>query len=165
LYYDFSGYTDIARGAAMLLGIRMPVNFDRPYLSSNITAFWRRRHISFSNWLRDYIYVWLPGVRGKVMPYVNLVVTMVLGGLWHGRTWTFAVWGLLHGTALAAVRLWLSRRPVRRGTDHRSLWSVKRVCAVLATYHFVCLTWIFFRAGSVSNALEILSRIGSLTPG
>jgi D-alanyl-lipoteichoic acid acyltransferase DltB (MBOAT superfamily) len=159
LYYDFSGYTDIARGAAMLLGIRMPINFDRPYLSSNITEFWRRWHLSFSNWLRDYIYFWLPGVRGKVMPYINLVITMLLGGLWHGLTWTFAIWGLLHGAALAVVRLRL-----RRGTDHRSLWSVK-VFSVLATYHFVCFTWIFFRASSVSNALEMLSRIASLTPG
>src|SRR5205085_2544786 len=100
LYYDFSGYTDIARGAAILLGIRMPINFDRPYLATNITDFWRRWHISFSNWLRDYIYFWLPGVRGKVMPYVNLVITMLLGGLWHGLTWPFAIWGVLHGAAL-----------------------------------------------------------------
>src|SRR6185503_6099285 len=104
LYYDFSGYTDIARGAALLLGIRLPINFDRPYLSRNLTEFWRRWHISFSDWLRDYLYFSLPGARGKIMPYVNLVITMVVGGLWHGVTWTFAIWGLLHGMALAAVR-------------------------------------------------------------
>jgi len=160
LYYDFSGYTDIARGAAMLLGIRMPINFDRPYLSTNITDFWRRWHLSFSNWLRDYIYFWLPGVRGKVMPYVNLVITMLLGGLWHGLTWTFAIWGVLHGTALAATRGWWAWRGRTRSAP---AW--RRVLAIVGTYHFVCLTWIFFRAGSVGNALDILGRIGSFTPG
>jgi D-alanyl-lipoteichoic acid acyltransferase DltB (MBOAT superfamily) len=160
LYYDFSGYTDIARGAAMLMGIRMPINFDHPYLSSNITEFWRRWHLSFSNWLRDYIYFWLPGVRTKVMPYINLVITMLLGGLWHGLTWTFAIWGLLHGTALAVVRGWWAWRGRPRSSP---AW--RRTLAIVGTYHFVCLTWIFFRAGSVSNALELLGRIASLTPG
>ncbi len=84
LYFDFSGYTDIARGVGMLLGVRLPINFDRPYLSQNVAEFWRRWHISFSNWLRDYLYFSLPGKRTKVMPYLNLVITMVLGGLWHG---------------------------------------------------------------------------------
>jgi D-alanyl-lipoteichoic acid acyltransferase DltB (MBOAT superfamily) len=161
LYYDFSGYTDIARGTALLLGIRLPINFDRPYQSTSVTEFWRRWHISFSNWLRDYLYFSLPGARTKVMPYVNLVITMLLGGLWHGLTWTFAIWGLLHGTALAATRAW----QVSRGRRRPPLSTAQRAVAVICTYHFVCLTWVFFRAGSVSNALQILGRIASLTPG
>ena len=161
LYFDFSGYTDIARGTAMLLGIQLPINFDRPYLAANLNEFWRRWHLSFSNWLRDYLYFSLPGTRGKVMPYVNLVITMLLGGLWHGFTWPFAVWGLLHGTALAGTRLY----HVRRGRVKQPVKAWRRGLAVAATYHFVCLTWIFFRAGSLANAGQVLERIGSLTPG
>ena len=161
LYFDFSGYTDIARGTALLLGIRLPINFNRPYLAPNVSDFWRRWHISFSNWLRDYLYFSLPGKRTKMMPYINLVITMILGGLWHGITWPFAVWGLLHGSAMAVTRWWQakrgrSRKPVSPG--------VNSVCAFL-TYQFVCFAWIFFRAGTLSNALAMLSRIGSLTVG
>jgi len=160
LYYDFSGYTDIARGAAQLLGIQLPVNFDRPYLSTNLTDFWRRWHISFSNWLRDYLFFSLPGGRTKVMPYLNLVITMVLGGLWHGATWNFAIWGVLHGTALATVRLWWTWRG-----KPRNIPAWRRALGIVGTYHFVCFTWIFFRAGSVGTALDLLARIGSLTAG
>ncbi|MCU1237462.1 MAG: rane bound O-acyl transferase, family protein [Candidatus Solibacter sp.] len=154
LYFDFSGYTDIARGSAQLLGVRLPINFDRPYLAGNLTEFWRRWHLSFSNWLRDYLFFALPGGRTKVMPYLNLVITMVLGGLWHGITWTFAIWGLLHGVALAATRGWWAWRGRPKQASP---------LAILGTYQFVCLTWIFFRAGSVGNALDILGRIGSLS--
>jgi D-alanyl-lipoteichoic acid acyltransferase DltB (MBOAT superfamily) len=160
LYFDFSGYTDIARGSAQLLGIRLPVNFDRPYRSANLTEFWRRWHITFSNWLRDYLYFSLPGKRTKVMPYVNLVITMLLGGLWHGLTWTFAIWGLLHGAGLAATRAYM----VWRGrTQPAAAW--RHALAVFGTYQFVCLTWIFFRAGSVPNALDILGRVASFSVG
>jgi alginate O-acetyltransferase complex protein AlgI len=161
LYFDFSGYTDIARGVALLMGIRLPINFDRPYQSVNVTEFWRRWHISFSDWLRDYLYFSLPGKRGKVMPYFNLVITMALGGLWHGVSWTFLIWGLLHGLALSATRGWQARhrQAGKRQAARRS------PLAMLGTYHFVCLTWIFFRAASVSNALAVLARIGSLTVG
>jgi D-alanyl-lipoteichoic acid acyltransferase DltB (MBOAT superfamily) len=159
LYFDFSGYTDIARGVALLLGIRLPINFDRPYLSSNMTEFWRRWHISFSNWLRDYLYFSLPGKRTKVMPYLNLVITMVLGGLWHGIAWTFAIWGLLHGVALALTRWWQSKR----GRSRQPESAMGRAVRVFLTYQFVCLTWIFFRAGSLPDALAMLSRIASLT--
>ena len=158
IYYDFSGYTDIARGTGMLLGIRLPVNFDRPYLAGNLTEFWRRWHLSFSNWLRDYLYFSLPGARSKIMPYVNLVITMLLGGLWHGVTGTFAIWGLLHGTGLAATRAWWSRRG-----RPRQVPPLRHALAVLGTYHFVLLTWIFFRAASVSEAFSLLGRIGSLS--
>ncbi len=159
LYFDFSGYTDIARGVAQLVGIRLPINFDRPYLAANVNEFWRRWHISFSNWLRDYLYFSLPGKRTKVMPYLGLVITMVLGGLWHGVAWTFAIWGLLHGAALAATRLWQASRPRKRTPPSG---AVRALC-VFGTYQYVCLAWIFFRADSVPAALTILSRIGSLT--
>ena len=159
LYFDFSGYTDIARGSAQLLGIRLPPNFDRPYRSANLTEFWRRWHISFSNWLRDYLYFSLPGKRTKVMPYVNLAITMPLGGLWHGLTWTFAIWGLLHGAGLAATRAYMVWRGRRTGPP--AAW--RHALAVLGIWQFVCLTWIFFRAGSVTNALDILGRVASLS--
>ena len=161
LYFDFSGYTDIARGVAQLLGIRLPINFDRPYLAANMTEFWRRWHITFSNWLRDYLYFSLPGKRTKVMPYINLVITMVLGGLWHGVTWNFAIWGALHGSALAATRLGQSLRG--RRTQPEPSWS--RPLRVFCTYQFVCLTWVFFRAATLPDALALLNRIASLTTG
>ncbi len=161
LYFDFSGYTDIARGVAQLLGIRLPINFDRPYSAANLTDFWRRWHLSFSNWLRDYLYFALPGARTKVMPYVNLVITMLLGGLWHGISWPFAIWGLLHGTLLAATRAWWAWR----GRPKQPVNPWRHALAVFATYHFVCLTWIFFRSATAPAALEMLGRIGSLSAG
>ena len=160
IYFDFSGYTDIARGVGLLLGVRLPINFDRPYQSTSVTEFWRRWHITFSQWLRDYLYFSLPGKRTKVMPYINLVITMVLGGLWHGITWTFTVWGLLHGLALAAnhgFRSWRGRPKPLAG------W--KRAGLIFVTYQFICLTWLFFRSSSLANAQAMLSRIGSLTAG
>jgi D-alanyl-lipoteichoic acid acyltransferase DltB (MBOAT superfamily) len=159
LYFDFSGYTDIARGTALLFGIRLPINFDRPYLSANMTEFWRRWHLTFSNWLRDYLYFSLPGKRSKIMPYLNLVITMFLAGLWHGVTWTFAIWGLLHGTALALTRVYM----VRRGRAKRPANPWRRAAAVFCTYQFVCLAWVFFRASSVSAAWALLGRVASLT--
>ena len=161
LYYDFSAYTDIARGFALLLGIKLPINFDRPYQSANLTEFWRRWHISFSNWLRDYVYFSLPGNRTRLMPYVNLVITMVLAGLWHGITWPFAVWGLLHGAGLAGTRAWLRWR----GQPSPISKPWRRTIAVICTYHFVCFTWLFFRSRSLSDAAAMLGRIASLTPG
>lgn len=157
LYFDFSGYTDIARGSALLLGIRLPTNFDVPYLSANIAEFWRRWHISFSFWLRDYLYFSLPGKRSKFWQAANLVITMVLGGLWHGLGWTFAVWGLLHGAALALHRVWQMKRGRGRGKSRLTPLSI------FATWQFVCFTWIFFRAGNMTEAWTILGRIGSLT--
>ena len=161
LYFDFSGYTDIARGAGLLLGIELPRNFDRPYLSANIAEFWRRWHISFSNWLRDYLYYSIPGKRTRIMPYLGLVITMLLGGLWHGVSWTFAIWGFLHGAGLAVVRWWQQRRG--RNRPQPSWWA--RAIAIFVTYQFVCFTWIFFRASSLGEAVQILQRIGSLTFG
>ena len=159
LYYDFSGYTDIARGAGQLVGVKLPINFDRPYLSLDIAEFWRPWHITFSNWLRDYIFYSLPGKRSRVMPYLNLIVTMLLGGLWHGVSWNFAIWGALHGSALAFVRGWQTWR----GRWKPPVPWYKQAPAVVVTYSFVCFTWIFFRAGTLDQAQSVLRRIGSLT--
>jgi D-alanyl-lipoteichoic acid acyltransferase DltB (MBOAT superfamily) len=160
LYYDFSGYTDIALGSALLLGVRLPANFNRPYEALNIADFWRRWHISFSNWLRDYLFYSLPGPRGKVWPYFNLVITMVLGGLWHGFAWGFVIWGTLHGDALSVTRGWQASR----GRRPPAPWPTRLLCRV-ATFHFVCLGWIFFRAETLEAALLILQQIASLTIG
>jgi D-alanyl-lipoteichoic acid acyltransferase DltB (MBOAT superfamily) len=157
IYYDFSGYTDIAIGSALLLGIKLPVNFNRPYAAENVADFWRRWHITLSNWLRDYLYFSLPGKRIKVMTYFNLFLTMVIGGLWHGAAWTFVIWGALHGLGLVVVRLW----QVKTGTAKaKGAW---RYVSIFATFQFVCFAWIFFRASSFENAMQILSRIGSLS--
>ncbi len=159
LYYDFSGYTDIAIGSALLLGIRLPINFNTPYRAENIADFWRRWHISFSNWLRDYLYFSLPGLRSrwKIFAYLNLVITMVIGGLWHGASWTFVIWGLLHGLGLAGFRAWQAIGGGRNAS--RAIWL--RVAGAVLTFHFVLLAWVFFRAESVRTALQILAQIGS----
>jgi alginate O-acetyltransferase complex protein AlgI len=156
LYYDFSGYTDIAIGSALLLGIKLPANFNRPYAAENIADFWRRWHISLSNWLRDYLYFSLPGKRIKAFTYINLFITMVIGGLWHGASWNFVIWGALHGAGLAFVRLWQTMRPAKS----TGIW---RYLNIVLTFHFVTFAWIFFRAPSLETAMAILERIASLT--
>jgi alginate O-acetyltransferase complex protein AlgI len=149
IYGDFSGYSDMAIALAALLGYRLPLNFDYPYLARNITEFWRRWHISLSTWLRDYLYVPLGGNRGgRLFTYRNLMLTMLLGGLWHGAAWRFVVWGGLHGVALVAHREWVRRRPeglLRPG-------RIAPVLATAATLYWVCLAWIFFRAQDLSTA-------------
>ncbi|HEY3443228.1 MAG TPA: MBOAT family O-acyltransferase [Paludibaculum sp.] len=161
LYYDFSGYSDIAIGSALLLGLKLPENFNRPYLALNISEFWRRWHISLSNWLRDYLYFSLPGLRSKwkVFTYFNLFFTMLLGGLWHGASWNFVIWGALHGAALAFHHGWRSLR----GNKPASANLAVRVASRLLTTHFVILAWVFFRASTLENAMEVLARIASLT--
>jgi alginate O-acetyltransferase complex protein AlgI len=161
LYYDFSGYTDIALGSALLVGMRLPANFNQPYKAGNIADFWRRWHISLSNWLRDYLYFSLPGKRGKLMPYVNLIVTFVIGGFWHGATWNFGAWGLLHGIGLAVTRGWEALRGKRRPPAPLAV----RIICVLGTFHFVVFAWIFFRAANLATAGDILSQIASGTVG
>ena len=157
IYYDFSGYTDIAMGSALLLGIKLPRNFNAPYAAENIADFWRRWHITFSNWLRDYLYFSLPGKRSKIMVYVNLMITMLLGGLWHGASWTFVIWGALHGLGLGIVRFWQTR------TGNAPAKGYWRYVNIFITFQFVAFAWIFFRASTFDNAMLILSRIGSLT--
>ncbi|MEO7145094.1 MAG: MBOAT family O-acyltransferase [Bryobacteraceae bacterium] len=159
IYYDFSGYTDIARGSAQLLGIKLPINFNMPYAAANVADFWRRWHITLSHWLRDYLYFSLPGLRSKwkVFTYWNLILTMAIGGLWHGASWNFAIWGLLHGIGLAVTHFWqtlVGREPVK---------GFRKFAGIFCTLQFVCFTWIFFRAPTLSAAFAILARIGSLT--
>jgi alginate O-acetyltransferase complex protein AlgI len=160
LFFDFSGYTDIAIGVGLLLGLTLPENFRQPYLSVNVMEFWRRWHITFSEWLRDYLMDALPQRRRQwpLLSYsYSVIVTMMLGGLWHGLSWTFLIWGALHGVALAGVRLWKQARKGKKAV------AGGRVAATLLTFHFVCFTWIFFNASSLGNAWQILQRIGSNT--
>jgi D-alanyl-lipoteichoic acid acyltransferase DltB (MBOAT superfamily) len=161
IYCDFAGYTDMARGVSKLLGIELALNFRQPYFATSITEFWRRWHISLSSWLRDYLYIPLGGNRGStVATYRNLLLTMLLGGLWHGANWTFVIWGGLHGVYLAFHKAMLSGR-AKRGPDGWVLGVAKGV----ATFHLVCLTWVFFRADSFSAAWVFLTRILSWASG
>jgi alginate O-acetyltransferase complex protein AlgI len=172
IYADFSGYTDVAIGSAKLFGYELPKNFDAPYISRSLQEFWHRWHISLSSWLRDYLYISLGGNRGSTWrTYRNLMLTMVLGGLWHGASWNFVIWGALHGGALAVNRAWARRprKPARalhpRAKDDRieGELTVGAVVAVFATFHFVCFAWIFFRAPTFAHATLMLERMGKLT--
>ena len=157
IYCDFSGYSDMAIGIALLLGFHFNINFDSPYKSASITEFWRRWHISLSSWLRDYLYISLGGNRrGKLRQYINLIITMFLGGLWHGASWNFVLWGMLHGVALAAHKLWMALAGRAKGWRSHG-W--RRVLGVLVTFHFVCFCWIFFRHAHFSDALGMLKQI------
>ena len=155
IYGDFSGYSDIAIGLALLLGFRFPENFNQPYRAASLQEFWRRWHISLSTWLRDYLYIGMGGSRrGKARTYRNLLVTMMLGGLWHGAGWTFLIWGLLHGIGLVVGRIIRDRRgeaPISR---------LGRFVRVVATFHLVCIGWVFFRAVDLERALEVFGALG-----
>jgi len=145
LYYDFSGYTDMAIGAALLFNIRLPINFNSPYKAIGIQDFWRRWHITLSRWLRDYVYIPLGGSRkGESRTYTNLLVTFILGGLWHGAGWTFIIWGAMHGIALSVERLW--------GKYGIRLYSP---ISWFITFFFVNWTWVVFRAESFGDALKV----------
>ncbi|MFN3167567.1 MAG: MBOAT family O-acyltransferase [Phycisphaeraceae bacterium] len=151
IYCDFSGYTDIARGTAKLLGFDLMVNFRQPYFATNITDFWRRWHISLSSWLRDYLYIPLGGNRGsKLFTYRNLMLTMLLGGLWHGAAWTFVVWGGLHGLYLMVHKIAMGDRKPALQTN----WNLRALCFAFLTFQLVCLTWVFFRAPDFSTAMQ-----------
>ena len=153
IYCDFSGYSDMAIACAGLLGYRLAPNFAFPYLASSVADFWRRWHVSLSTWLRDYLYVPLGGSRGsRLATHRNLLLTMLLGGLWHGAAWTFVAWGALHGLALAAHREWR-----RLSAGRRPSLPGGRVLATALTLHWVLLTWIFFRAQSFADA-AVLGR-------
>jgi alginate O-acetyltransferase complex protein AlgI len=159
IYADFSGYTDMAIGLALLLGFRFPQNFDAPYTSTSIQDFWRRWHMTLSRWLRDYLYVPLGGNRrGRFRTYVNLMATMVLGGLWHGAAWTFVVWGAIHGGFLG-IEHWRRDRRQRLELPDPPDTAMRRLGARLVTFHIVAFAWIFFRAESFSNAGDVISRL------
>ena len=152
LYYDFSGYSDMAIGAALMLNIRLPVNFNSPYKATNIQDFWRRWHMTLSRWLRDYVYIPLGGNRkGSVRTYVNIVVTFLLGGLWHGAGWTFVVWGAMHGLAITVHRYWTS---LGLRTNKFLGW--------LLTFLFVNCSWVFFRAESFEDAIRVLRGMAGI---
>ncbi len=152
IYCDFSAYTDIAIGIANLLGYRFPDNFNQPYRALSVQDFWRRWHITLSSWLRDYLYIPLGGSRdGTWLTYRNIMITMLLGGLWHGASWNFVIWGGLHGAALVIERMF--------GETGEGKLRLPAVLAWLITFHFVCLTWVFFRAPSFEVAMSYLDTL------
>jgi alginate O-acetyltransferase complex protein AlgI len=154
IFFDFSGYTDMAIGFARLMGFHFPVNFRQPYLAISVTDFWRRWHISLSSWLRDYLYIPLGGNRhGKLQTYRNLMLTMLLGGLWHGANWNFLIWGGYHGLLLSLERL-LGQAKHRERT-----WTLGDIPRAIATFILVCIGWVFFRASNVHDALLVVSRL------
>ena len=163
IYADFSGYSDIAIGSALLLGITLPLNFNAPYRASDLPEFWRRWHITLSTWLRDYLFFSLVRLRARsaAMLYVGLIATMLIGGLWHGAAWTFVIWGLLHGVGLAAVRGFEMLRKKWRWYNPHSRWL--NALSIFITFHFVCFTWIFFRAETVGQAFAVLRTLMSFT--
>jgi D-alanyl-lipoteichoic acid acyltransferase DltB (MBOAT superfamily) len=159
IYCDFSGYTDIAIGLALLLGIRFPLNFDAPYTARNLQDFWRRWHMTLSRWLRDYLYIPLGGNAGSEGRTVrNIMITMVLGGLWHGAAWTFVVWGALHGAGQSVGHL-RRRFRLRRGLPAVAEGPVRVWVQRFLTFQFVCLGWVFFNSNGISEALTVLGRV------
>ncbi len=152
LYFDFSGYTDMAIGIALLFNIKLPINFNSPYKALNIQDFWRRWHMTLSRFLRDYIYIPLGGNRkGEFRTYTNLLATFLIGGLWHGAGWTFIFWGFLHGLALVIHRVWQSLG-----------FKMNKILAWFITFNFVNMAWIFFRAKEWDDAIKVLSGMFSL---
>lgn len=154
LYFDFSGYTDMAIGSALLFNIRLPINFNSPYKATSIQDFWRRWHITLSRFLRDYIYIPLGGNRGaKYRTYLNLFATFLIGGLWHGASWMFVIWGALHGAALVLHRVW-----------NELGFKMRPLVGWFATFMFINFTWVFFRAETLSDATKVLTgMVGGLS--
>lgn len=168
IYCDFSGYSDIAIGIALLLGFHFPLNFNAPYKSLSVTEFWRRWHISLSSWLRDYLYISLGGNRkGNLRTYINLFLTMLLGGLWHGASWNFVMWGGLHGIMLAIHKFWMKTWLPALGFDHTEIkqffskvpLSCCRIIPWFLTFHFICFCWIFFRNETFESSMTMLQQI------
>ena len=170
IYLDFSGYSDIAVGCAKCLGFDFKRNFNLPYLSCGVTEFWHRWHISLSTWLREYLYIPLGGNRkGLKRTYLNLFLTMTLGGLWHGASWTFVVWGMMNGIALclekSLFRLFSQERSASASKSNTRLNCLRKIIIQFGTFGFITLTWIFFRAESFEKAWRILVAIFSLRNG
>jgi alginate O-acetyltransferase complex protein AlgI len=160
LYFDFSGYSDMAIGISLMFGIFLPLNFNSPYKSTSIIDFWRRWHMTLSQFLRDYLYIPLGGNRhGRTLRYVNLMITMLLGGLWHGAAWTFVVWGALHGAYLCVNHAWSNYGPAVAPRFAR----VANAAAFVLTFVSVVIAWVFFRADSISSATFVLSRMADPT--
>ncbi len=150
IYCDFSGYSDIAIGVAILLGFHLPINFNAPYLATSITDFWRRWHISLSTWLKDYLYIPLGGNRkGKTRTYINLFLTMLIGGLWHGAAFKYIFWGGLHGGMLGVEKFW----------KEKIGWKMPKILGILLTFHFVAACWILFRAKNMEDIGRMFSQI------
>lgn len=149
IYFDFSGYTDMAIGSALLFNIVLPQNFDSPYKAASVREFWRRWHMTLSRFLRDYVYIPLGGNRnGDARTCMSIVATFFLGGLWHGAGWTFVIWGLLHGAALVVERLW-GKLGIK----------MNRLVAWFLTFNFICITWVFFRAKDLDGAVRVLKAM------
>ncbi|MFK5948632.1 MAG: MBOAT family O-acyltransferase [Methylococcales bacterium] len=173
IYFDFSGYTDMAIGIGIIIGFQFPKNFDYPYKSRNITEFWRRWHLTLSRWLRDYLYISLGGNRkGKYRTYFNLFATMTLGGLWHGASLNFLLWGMLHGIALTVHKVYMtinkqniSRMPAQAFSSLKFKDMFSDLLAIIFTYLFICLTWILFRANSFDDTYTILYQIITMGEG
>ncbi|MBR5518904.1 MAG: MBOAT family protein [Clostridia bacterium] len=157
IYCDFSGYSDMAIGSAKILGYDLTRNFNMPYVAKNISVFWKRWHISLSTWLQEYLYISLGGNRkGEIRTYVNLFLTMLIGGLWHGASWTFVVWGAFHGIALCIHKVWMKLS----GHDKNYKGTpVGNFISIVITYIFVCFCWIFFRAESFETAKDVIMGI------
>jgi alginate O-acetyltransferase complex protein AlgI len=162
IYCDFSGYSDMALGLAKMMGFDLPENFRLPYIATNLVDFWRRWHISLSTWLRDYVYFSLGGLRKSINRYRNVIITMLLGGLWHGAGWNFAFWGLLHGLGLAVNHWWEDYRRKRKIKARNTWWG--KLAGWAVTYAFVCFCWIFFRAQSFGDAMTIIRKIFGIIP-
>lgn len=165
VYADFSGYTDLALGCALLLGFHLPDNFNAPYAATSIGDYWRRWHITFSQWLRDYVYFPLGGSRvSRARSYLNLVITFLLGGLWHGAQWGFVVWGAIHGLALAAQKAWRDGRRDRGQDPDAPVPAWQTALAWAATFHVCVFARVFFRAGDLEPAGNYLAGIAALRP-
>lgn len=160
IYCDFSGYSDMAIGIAEIFGYELCQNFNVPYISKNPTEFWKRWHISLSSWLQEYLYISLGGNRkGTLRTYINLLITMFLGGLWHGASWTFVVWGILHGMGLVIHKLWLKYKKTTRSSIYKDM-----LCISLNLV-FVMICWVFFRAETLEDAIVILQRLFTWSDG
>jgi D-alanyl-lipoteichoic acid acyltransferase DltB (MBOAT superfamily) len=158
IYCDFSGYSDMAIGIALLMGFHFNINFDSSYQSINITEFWRRWHISLSTWLKDYVYITMGGnKKGKIRTYLNLFLTMLIGGLWHGAGFRFIIWGAMHGIALIFHKGWMLVFPPKN-ENLKFSWLTKSL-SWLITFHFICFCWIFFRAENMKVATQVLTQI------
>lgn len=160
IYFDFAGYSDMAIGFAKMLGFDIQKNFDLPYISCNVTEFWKRWHISLSTWLQNYVYISLGGNRkGQIRTYLNLILTMLIGGFWHGASWNFIIWGGIHGIALVVHKHFIKYQKKNERKPTKKIWSI------VTTFIFICFTWIFFRASNFSQAIVLIEQSISFRGG